>query len=270
MDEIRRRDTNLFLKEFFSGSRIVLTVFLILVTFALARPGVQIRAPLVAVFWLIFLGLSAWTAFKASVTKRFELTKYDSLWQSCLERHERFGAALKQLSKRGIADLQELPETIEGLLQGLYRALRRADIVAGEVAKSEDWLVRQPRFSHQQSSDLQAQELYRLADNNIAEYRQHYQGIMASVERTEAQAHVFTTTLDTLRMKMLGYRLVGRETETPTQEFLIALTEARMQLDSIDKALDELELTPFPKTISIIPEPGQFSEEQEAQIEEQS
>ena len=63
---------------------------------------------------------------------------------------------------------------------------------------------------------------------------------------------------------------MGRETETPTQEFLIALTEARMQLDSIDKALDELELTPFPKTISIIPEPGQFSEEQEAQIEEQS
>ena len=53
---------------------------------------------------------------------------------------------------------------------------------------------------------------------------------------------------------MLGYRLVGKDTETPTQDFLAALTEARMQLDSIDKALDELDLTPFPKTISIMPE----------------
>ncbi|MCH8978594.1 MAG: hypothetical protein IH945_05050, partial [Armatimonadetes bacterium] len=29
-------------------------------------------------------------------------------------------------------------------------------------------------------------------------------------------------------------------------EFMQAMTEAKMQLDSIDKALDELELTPFP------------------------
>jgi len=78
--------------------------------------------------------------------------------------------------------------------------------------------------------------------------------VMAGVERTEAQAAVFTTTLDTLRMKMLSYRLVGKETESPTQDFLAALTEARMQLESIDKALDELELTPFPRTVSIMPE----------------
>ena len=104
------------------------------------------------------------------------------------------------------------------------------------------------------SPDKQAQELYRIADKNIAEYRQHYIGVMAGVERTEAQAAVFTTTLDTLRMKMLSYRLVGKETESPTQDFLAALTEARMQLESIDKALDELELSPFPKTISVMPD----------------
>ena len=71
---------------------------------------------------------------------------------------------------------------------------------------------------------------------------------------TEAQVAVFTTTLDTLRMKMLGYRLVGKDTESPTQDFLAAITEARMQLESIDKALEELDLTAFPKTISIMPD----------------
>jgi hypothetical protein len=69
---------------------------------------------------------------------------------------------------------------------------------------------------------------------------------MGGVERTEAQAAVFTTTLDTLRMRMLGHRLAGRSPELAHTEFLQAMTEARMQLDSIDKALDELELTPFP------------------------
>jgi hypothetical protein len=45
---------------------------------------------------------------------------------------------------------------------------------------------------------------------------------------------------------MLGHRLAGKTPELAHTEFLQALTEARMQLDSIDKALDELELTPFP------------------------
>jgi hypothetical protein len=105
--------------------------------------------------------------------------------------------------------------------------------------------------------DRQAQELYRIADKNIAEYRQRFQAVMAGVERTEAQAAVMTTTLDTLRIKMLGYRLVGRDPDAPTQEFLAALAEARMQLDSIDTALSELELTPFPKTITVMPERDQ-------------
>jgi len=142
----------------------------------------------------------------------------------------------------------------DSIAEDLYRALRRSDLVATEVSSSEGWLVAQPRMGQAMSPDRQAQELYRIADKNIAEYRQHYFGIMAGVERTEAQVAVFTTTLDTLRMKMLGYRLVGKDTESPTQDFLAAITEARMQLESIDKALEELDLTAFPKTISIMPD----------------
>ena len=61
------------------------------------------------------------------------------------------------------------------------------------------------------------------------------------------------TTVDTLRMKMLGYRLVGRSPELSSNDFLSALAEARAQLQSIDTALEELDLGHYPKTISVVP-----------------
>lgn len=76
---------------------------------------------------------------------------------------------------------------------------------------------------------------------------------MAGVQRTEAQCAVYMTTLDTLRMKMIGYRLVGKSPEMSSQDFLEALAEARAQLQSIDTALDELDLGHYPKTISVVP-----------------
>jgi hypothetical protein len=144
--------------------------------------------------------------------------------------------------------LHDLPVTVQAVGSTLYFALRRADIVVREVTTSEGWLMAVQHHTGPISPDQKAQELYRLADKNIAEYRQHYQTVMSGVERTEAQAAVFTTTLDTLRMRMLGHRLAGRSPELAHTEFLQAMTEARMQLDAIDKALDELELTPFPGT----------------------
>jgi len=253
MDEIRRRDRAVFLKELFSFSKL----FQILVGL-LGTAGLVSLMHLGGV-WVVVIGLFVtaalvWSAWDASKTKRFINAKFQLIWSACQERQRRFHHALRQLSKKGVADLQELPRTIEGVANELYVALRRADMVAHEVANSEGWLVAKPRVGQPMSPDKQAQELYRIADKNIAEYRQHYLNVMGGVERTEAQAAVFTTTLDTLRMKMLGYRLVGRDLEAPTHEFLAALTEARMQLDSIDKALDELELTPFPTTVTLMPD----------------
>lgn len=260
MDEIRRRDIAVFMRELFSGPRVVLYAFGAFMTWLFARQGspFQVWQPIAG--WSVFTGLMVWTSWRSSIPKRFKAQRFLLLWTACEERHDRFRTALGQLSRSRIADLQELPRTIDGVLNELYRALRRSDIVATEVSASEGWLVAQPRMGQPISPDKQAQELYRIADKNIAEYRQHYVGVMAGVERTEAQAAVFTTTLDTLRMKMLSYRLVGRETESPTQDFLAALTEARMQLESIDKALDELELSPFPKTISVMPEAPPINE----------
>jgi hypothetical protein len=159
------------------------------------------------------------------------------------------------MRKDQIADLREMPNTIRGVSEALYVALRRADIISHEVMLSEREMLSQPPVWKAPNTDPQSQELYRLADKNIAEYRQQFAGVMAGVQRTEAQSAVFMTTLDTLRMKMIGYRLVGRSPELSSQEFLEALAEARAQLQSIDTALEELDLGHYPKQISVVPPP---------------
>jgi hypothetical protein len=171
------------------------------------------------------------------------------------DRLVRFEDVLKRLRKDQIADLREMPHTIRDVAQNIYRALRRADLIAQEVQQSEKNLYAQPPVWTAAAHDPQSRELYRLADKNIAEYKSQFAGLMAGVQRTEAQSAVFMTTLDSLRMKMLGYRLVGRNPELSSQDFLEALAEARAQLQSIDTALEELDLGHYPKTISVVPPP---------------
>lgn len=133
-------------------------------------------------------------------------------------------------------------------------------MISHEVALTEKGLYNQPPPWVAPSHDPQAKELYRIADKNIAEYRQQFGAVMAGVQRTEAQCAVFMTTVDTLRMKMIGYRLVGRSPELSSQDFLEAMNEAKLQLRAIDEALEELELQPFPKTIAIQPPEADTSE----------
>ena len=77
---------------------------------------------------------------------------------------------------------------------------------------------------------------------------------MAGVHRAEAQSAVFMTTLDTLRMKMIGHRLVGKNPEMSTMEFLEALGEAKLQLKAIDQALEDLDFSQMPKMIAAVPD----------------
>lgn len=250
MDEIRRQDLRAFLRELFRFTRMVLW-------FGLAFLAYKILGGLKLWEGFAVVPLLAWfaTAYLDSIPRRFINRRFLLLWESCKDRLDRFNEALSHNRRQKIAEFEEMPKTIESVSHSLYLALRRADMMFQEITRSEGWLAGQP---HQpppiQSQDAQAQELYRIADKNIAEYRQHFSAVMAGVQRAEAQAAVFTTTLDTLRMKMLGYRLSGRKPELSSLEFLESLTEAKMQLEAIDKALEELELTPFPKTIAILPE----------------
>jgi len=120
---------------------------------------------------------------------------------------------VQRRSKDTKSRLREMPKTIElvgqsvlsRLTQGGYRRLRDIRFGAGlpAVAKPQRPI----------SSDPQSQELFRSRIGISREYQLGMEAGDGGVQRSEAQAAVFMTTLDTLRMKMLGYRLVGRGPE---------------------------------------------------------
>lgn len=194
-----------------------------------------------------------WVTWKESIGKRFINPRFAERWAGCQDRLTRFEQVLSKLRKDDIADLKEMPATIRQVGQSVYIALRKADIIAQEVHDSELGLSEAPATWTPGTTDAQSQALYQVADRNVAEYRRQLNAVLAGVHRAEAQSAVYMTTLDSLRIKMQGYRLVGRRPELPSQEFLESLAEARLQLESIDHALEELDLGHYPKQISVVP-----------------
>lgn len=254
MDDVRRQDRRLFIRELLSPARVFVTTVAVL---ALLGPfGALSQWSWGWNWYLAMLGLigivHAGSAYNASLGKRFLQKRYEALWNGCVERLRLFDEVLAKMQRDRVADLQEMPKTIRRVGAQLYTALRRADMISHEVQLTERGLYHQPPAWSAPTHDAQATELYRLADKNIAEYRMQFAGVMAGVQRTEGQCAVFMTTVDSLRMKMIGYRLVGRQPELSSHDFLEALAEARLQLSAIDKALDELDLGVFPKTISVV------------------
>jgi hypothetical protein len=247
VDDIRRHDQKLFTAELIKPTRLVLSLIFIAI-------GGGILFNESAPFGLLILAAAAgWHVYRAyqdSIAKRWLHARFKSLWSACEDRLDRFDEVLDKMRKDQLADLYEMPKTIHGVGDSLYAALRRADIISHDVLETEKGILQAPPAWQAPSADAQARELYRIADKNIAEYRHFYGGVMSGVQRAEAQAAVFMTTLDSLRMKMIGYRLVGKQPELSSQEFLEALSEARLQLTAIDRALDELDFSHFPKMIS--------------------
>ena len=252
-EEIRKADQRIFWREFLRSSRIVLQLLFLLVAWpiclGLGGPGYFLIA-------LIFgLSVQAVLANAAAIRKRFINGRFSALWNGCRERYESFEEGMNKLRKAEIAQFQELPSTVSSLAMTIYNALRRADILFEEVLQSEGIDRVRPGLPMFKPTDPQAQELYRIAEKNLGEYRSHYNELMAGIQRTEAQATVFMTTMDNLRVKMLGYRLIGKNPSMNSEEFLSVLAEARAQLSAIDQALDELDLSHYPKTIAVVPSP---------------
>lgn len=248
MDDIRRRDLKVLLVEllgvrtFTQIAAVVLLVWLIS-----SNPG---GAP----WWLFAIGgtmiaYSLFTAYKRSIPKRFHHERFRYLWRECRQRQDKLVAALQKSRKNKFAELSELERTVDRTMPDIYRAIRRADLVLREIQQSEAMVSPKGIAQSRIVDDTQAQELYKVADRNIAEYTQHFKQAIGGVERAEAQAVVFSTTLDTLRIRLLNYSLAGRSPEAETKEFLNIVAEAKMQFASIDKALDEIELMPFTETI---------------------
>lgn len=252
MDDIRRRDQAIFLKEAIDAGRILTSFVAGLLVYSFLNLGDAGLLWTVASLSLVLLGHMV-TSWNASKRKRFVNRRFETLWAGCRERCEKLDEVLSRMRKDQIADLREIPRTMRSVGESLYLALRRADLVSHEVHKTEGAFFGRPPTWTASASDPQAQELYRIADKNIAEYRQQFDGVMAGVQRTEAQSAVFMTTLDTLRMKLIGYRLVGKSPEVSSYDFLSALAEAKLQLQAIDQALEELDLGQYPKMIAAVP-----------------
>ena len=253
MDDVARQDLRLFLKELLAPWRLILLG--ISLAFLWTVPLWPDRIAHRIFITLTFLIYWVATSYNTSLGKRFISKRYQAMWNGCSDRLKRFDEVLKRLKKDQVANLSEMPNTVRRVGKSLYRALRRADMITAEVERTERDPYAAPPIFSAPTHDPQSKELYRLADKNIAEYRQQFAGVMAGVHRTEAQSAVYMTTLDSLRMKMLGYRLVGKSPEMSSDDFLVALAEARAQLQSIDTALEELDLGHYPKTISVVPPP---------------
>ena len=252
MDDIKRQDQKILLKELFQPWRVLCGLGLSFMWITLL---LQEHQPFFLIAFIVTLATYLNICWNAAERKKFTNKRLETLWNGCKDRHKRFEDVLKRLRKDQIADLQEMPATVKRVGVTLYAALRRADVIMSEIHLTEKGLYNQPPVWAAAASDPQSKELYRLADKNIAEYRAQFAGVLAGVQRTEAQSAVYMTTLDTLRMKMLGYRLVGRSPEMNSTDFLTALAEARGQLQSIDQALEELDLSHYPTTIASVPPP---------------
>ena len=249
-EEVRKADQKLRLRELVRPNRLILLFLFLLVCQPLSTAAGFWLMPFAAVLGFAVLFVRAETAAKR---KRFINSRFSSLWNGCRERFESFEEGIHKLKRADIAQFQELPDTVRDLAMTIYNALRRADILFEEVLQSEGVDRIRPGMPMFKPTDPQAQELYRIAEKNLGEYRGHYNELMAGIQRTEAQATVFMTTLDNLRVKMLGYRLIGKNPSLSSEEFLSVLAEARAQLSAIDRALDELDLSHYPKTVSVIP-----------------
>lgn len=252
MEDINAVDRRLFWKEAAHPVRLLLGSTAM---YLIWGPLYWADVPFSTVLGLAYAVLAghAVISYRASARKRFINRRFEAHWNALKERLDLFDQVMRRVQKKHLAGISELPRNVHSVARSLYIALRRADLITQEVSLTERGLYAQPPSWNPPAHDAQAKELYRIADKNIAEYQHHFAGVMAGVQRTEAQTAVFITTVDTLRMKILGYRLAGAAPELNSQDFLAAMQEAKMQLAAIDQALEELELTPFPKTIAVMP-----------------
>lgn len=240
MEDIKRRDTQVFVKRLFSPGLLIVAFALMMTTTMVARFD-----PIKTIVGLcLTAGIAAFhgrRAYLQSIDDRFHDPRLRDQWKHCEDRVKRLNASLKELRKANIADLEELPKNVDRLAAELYVALRRADLVMFETHKSEGRLTQPKTVTLPNLPDKQAQDLLRQADRNIAEYNAHMQKLMGTVQRTEAQVMVFITTLDSLRARMLHYKASPRPAEVDNQEFMAAIREAKMQFDAIDMALEEID-----------------------------
>lgn len=189
-------------------------------------------------------GLTAWcvTADSLKERYRFKYANYGHLWHSLNDRQQRFEVAYKRSPRVVKQTLSDTPESIRRIIDTMYMALQRADAVRTMISDSEP--ISPPfhlPFDSPSAHDEHAQVLYGIAERNKEEYRQHFRKLMGGVERTEAQVAVLLSSLDSLRLKMLDYRVTGGKVEMASSDLLSRLEGYRTEFQALEKAMDEVE-----------------------------
>lgn len=195
----------------------------------------------------VALGGSSYFAFETGrdwLRRRFLNPEYAELWRMVEDRFRRFQRALRRAPPGIAAGFNEIARTVDRTKRRLYTSLRKADLVKKEILDSERGTAGSLPFPPLASPDSETNDLYAIAAKNLEEYRAVFQAITSKVSRTEAQCAVYISALDSLRVQLLGHRLEKREAAMPKEETDEAVSDIRTQLDSINQALDELELRP--------------------------
>src|SRR5437870_3932483 len=148
MDDIRRQDMQVFLKELIAPGRLFLSVFIGFFSFLFFKTmnGIfQSGIPFSAwMSWAVIVIVHGCLAWSASLKKRFVNKRFEALWNGCQDRLTRFEEVLKKLRREQVAELSEMPKTIRRVADSLYQALRRSDMIAHEVHSSEQGLYGGP------------------------------------------------------------------------------------------------------------------------------
>lgn len=260
MNEIKRADRNIILGAVFNPMRLLGLAICGYVSYLLADLGGVAFAFGVLILG-VGLGMYGVAIRNDFLNKRFKNQEHKHLWDMVEDRLSRLRGALKLAPDHVKASINDLPDRVERTARQLYQSLRRADIVRCEILRSEGNVSTASFPFHVTSPDTETTELYLLADKNVAEYKRHYQGIQARVTRTEGQCAVFISALDSMRVQILGHRLVGDSVPSEKQEFLQAMSEISAQLNSINIALTELDLP----VSAAVAKPPQTEEQQNLQ-----
>lgn len=248
MNEFSRIDQKRWLTAMFLGAGAAWSLGGIALAWVAFRQGFWLGplAPLLSVVVLVAGGLTL-GAIKGradAMRKRFKNPHYLHLYTVANERYLQLRSDLQKSRGADHSEVSRLLPLMEQVLNTVYLSLRQADAVMVEVALTERPGHLLPMVRPEQpglSRDQQVQELYQLADRNIAEYRQNIERLTRSVRRTEAQAEVFVTTVDVLRARLLTLRLGAADQTGKHQEFVAALHQAKSQLEDVDRSLRELD-----------------------------
>src|ERR1700678_1360174 len=158
MEDIRRQDLRIFLREVVDPMRLAATAggLIVVFLFAMRSQSALTFFPGACIVLLCLIAAS----WSAAERKRFYERRMQAWWNGCNDRLQRLEEVLKRMRRDQITDLREMPMNIRAVAHSLYLALRRADIIAHEVQASEREVINQPPSWNSASMDPQSRELY--------------------------------------------------------------------------------------------------------------